>query len=74
MKNKSSATLVRFFFLLGVMSLLLAGIAASQTQEGEALKASEETMATAGKTGSPTIPPIDAALPATFETASFGLG
>lgn len=74
MKKKNSGTLVRFFLLLGVMSLLLAGIAALQTQAGDDLKAGEETMTTADTTESSTIPPIDAAQPAVFETASFGLG
>jgi len=56
------------------MSFLIGCSPTKATQDNQALKTKEGSMSLAYKTESPTIPPIDAAVPSKFETASFGLG
>ncbi|MFO7712925.1 hypothetical protein [Desulfosarcina sp.] len=61
---------------MGMVSLLWAGSSAVGAQAGQGSTTKEAAMNLALKTetDSLAIPPIDAAAPAVFETASFGLG
>lgn len=63
-------------FFTGIFFLLLACSPTMDSQVGQESKTTEAAMNLALKTetDSPVIPPIDAAAPAVFETASFGLG
>jgi hypothetical protein len=74
MKKRSCADVIRCLFLLGLMSFLMGCSPTTGTQANHASKTKEDSMSLAYKTGSPAIPPIDAAVPSNFETASFGLG
>jgi len=62
--------------LLGTASFLIAVYTLMTTHAEHASDTKEGTMSLAyqTETKSPGIPPIDAAAPAVFETASFGLG
>ena len=63
-------------FFLGMLSFLWACSPTMDSQANHESKTTEATMNLAYKTEteSSAIPPIDAAAPAVFETASFGLG
>ena len=63
-------------FFTGILSLLWAGSPMMDSQAGQESKTTEAAMNLALKTetDSLVIPPIDAAAPTVFETASFGLG
>ena len=63
-------------FFMGMVALLWTGSPTAGTQAGQESKTTEAAMNLALKTTTdrPAIPPIDAAVPAVFETASFGLG
>ena len=63
-------------FYLGMLSFLGACSPAMDSQTNHEAKTMETSMNLAYKTetDAPAIPPIDAAAPAVFETASFGLG
>jgi hypothetical protein len=74
MKKKSCANIIRCLLLLGVMSFLMGCSPTKASQENHASKTKEDSMNLAYKAESPTIPPIDAAVPSKFETLSFGLG
>ena len=76
MKKTSGVNLIRYLLLLGVMSFFTSCSPTMDTQADQASKTKEESMRLAHEieTGSQMIPPIDAAAPKTFETASFGLG
>jgi PBP1b-binding outer membrane lipoprotein LpoB len=73
MKKKSGVNLIRYLLLLGVMSFFTS---CSQTMDTQATQSKENAMNLAYKTEKESleIPPIDAAAPMNFETASFGLG
>ena len=76
MKKRGCTTGVWCLFFLGLLSFLWA---CSQTMDSQANHESKTTEATMNlaqeiETDAPAIPPIDAAAPAVFETASFGLG
>lgn len=60
--------------LLGILLLVMGGTAMVKAQGKNGIKAMDNTLVRADKTGSLAIPPIDAAAPSTYETASFGLG
>lgn len=74
MKMRCCLTIIRSVLLLGAMSLLVGGTAAVPTQASNDKKAEEDSMLPAHTIQSPVIPPIDADVPANFQTASFGLG
>ena len=76
MKKRSGAYIVGCLFLLGVIFFLMGGSPTMTPQTSHASKTTEGSMNLAYKTESESsqIPPIDAAAPAVFETASFGLG
>ena len=74
MEKRSGVTIIRSVFLLGVMIFLMGGSPATAAQASHESKEKQEPMGIANKTESSVIPPIDAAVPAHFETASFGLG
>ena len=74
MEKRSCVNIIRCLFLLGVMSFLMGGSPTTATQANNGSKAKEGSLSLAYKTESPAIPPIDAAVPSNFETASFGLG
>jgi hypothetical protein len=75
MRKRYFAKIIRCLLLLGVASFFI-GVFLMKTQAGPASNTKEGTMGLAyqTETKSPGIPPIDAAAPAVFETASFGLG
>lgn len=74
MKKRSCANIIRCLLLLLMMSFSLDGTVMAAMQANQGSKANEDSMDSAYKTKSPAIPPIDAAVSATFKTASFGLG
>jgi len=76
MKKRSGLIAVGCICLLGVAAFLMGGFLMTTTQTSHASKTTEDSMSLAYKTESESsqIPPIDAAAPAVFETASFGLG
>lgn len=76
MKKRNSMYVIGFTFLLGITAFLMGGFPTLTAQTSHASKTTEGSMSLAYKTESvsPQIPPIDAAAPAVFETASFGLG
>ncbi len=76
MKKRCCTTGKGCLLLVGILSLLLACSPTMDSQAGQDSKTTEATMNLALKTetDSPAIPPIDAAAPSIFETASFGLG
>lgn len=74
MKKRSFARVVNTALLRGILLIIIGGTAMVQAQGKNGSTALEGSMVTADKTESLAIPPIDAAAPTTFETASFGLG
>ena len=76
MKKRSGAYIIGCLFLLGIISFLMGDFPTMTTQTSHAAKTTEDSMDLANKKEpeSLQIPPIDAAAPAVFETASFGLG
>jgi hypothetical protein len=76
MKKRCCTTRLSCLFFLGMMSFLWACSPTMDSQANHESKTTETAMNLAHKieTESPAIPPIDAAAPAIFETASFGLG
>ncbi len=76
MNKRSRTDIIRCLLLLGVMSFLLGGSPTMGKQANRASKTKEGSMSVAYKTETEfsKIPPIDAAAPSVFETASFGLG
>ncbi len=74
MKTRSFMSVIKTSLLLGIMLLTMGGTATVLAQGSNKSKTIEGSLATAFKTESPAIPPIDAAAPADFQTASFGLG
>jgi hypothetical protein len=76
MKKRSRGIIIGCLSLLGMMSFLLNGSLTRETQANRTQKTKEGSMSLAYKieTELSKIPPIDAAAPSIFETASFGLG
>jgi hypothetical protein len=76
MKKRCCTTGKWCLFLLGILSFLGACSPTMDSQANHEAKTTEAAMSLAYKTetDAPAIPPIDAAAPAVFETASFGLG
>jgi len=76
MKKRSGAYIFGCLFLSGVMSFILGGFPKMTSQASHASKAAEDSMNLAFKTETESrqIPPMDAAAPSVFKTASFGLG
>ena len=74
MKKRSCANIIRCLLLLLMMSFSLDGTVTAAMQANQGSKAKGDSMDIAYKTESPVIPPIDAAAPVNFKTASFGLG
>ena len=68
MEKRPCFNIIRCLFLLGVMWFLMGAFLTT------AIQVNESSMSFAYETESPMIPTIDAAVPANFETASFGLG
>lgn len=76
MKKRDFTNIIRFLFLLGVISISL-GVAHLMTARADPASDTKEVsmkLAYTLKTKPAEIPPIDAAAPPVFETASFGLG
>ena len=76
MKKKSFTYIIKFLLLLGVLSIL-PGAAQLMTTRADPTSDTKEgsmNLAYTLETKPAEIPPIDAAAPAVFETASFGLG
>jgi hypothetical protein len=74
MEKRSCIHIIRCLFLFVVILLLMGWPPITSVQANPVSDAEENPMELAQKTESPTIPPIDAAAPSKFETASFGLG
>ena len=74
MKKRSCVNIILCVFLLGVMPFIMGCSPTAATQANHGSKAKEGSMGLAYKTESPAPPPIDSAVPSSFETASFGLG
>mgnify|MGYP000428981848 CR=1 FL=1 len=74
MKTRGCLSEFKTSFLLVTVLLIMGGTATLMAQEGNEVKAMAGSLLTASKTESPAIPPIDAKVPADFQTASFGLG
>ena len=76
MKKRSFKNIVGCLMLLGIVSILSACNELMTTQADSNSNTREGSMNLAYKpdTGPARIPPIDAAAPAVFETAAFGLG
>ena len=74
MTEKSFASVKNIPLLLGILLLMMGATAMVKAQVKNGSKAMDNSLETTYKNFSLAIPPIDAAAPATFETASFGLG
>ena len=74
MKSRSCVSILNLSLLVGTMLLITGGAAMIKAQGNDGSKAMEGSLVKAYKTDSPAIPPIDAAAPSIFKTASFGLG
>ncbi len=74
MEKRSLIVAFKTTLLLVTVMMIIGNTALANTQGKIDLKDMENTVVTSYKTESLTIPPIDAAPPSTFETASFGLG
>ena len=75
-KIRNFTNIVKLLLLLGAISILL-GVAQLMTTQADPVSDTKEgsmNLASALETKPAEIPPIDAAAPAVFETASFGLG
>jgi len=76
MKIRNFTNIIKLLLLLGVIWILL-GVAQLMTTQADPVSDTKEgsmNLAYTLETKSAEIPPIDAAAPAVFETASFGLG
>ena len=76
MKKRNFTKIIKLLMLLGVISILL-GVAQLMTTQADPVSNTKEgsmNLAYTLETKPAEIPPIDAAAPAVFETASFGLG
>ena len=68
--------IIRYAFLLGLIWIIVGCSQTLENQTTQTAQSKEDKMSLAYKTENESyeIPPIDAAAPAHFETASFGLG
>ncbi len=76
MKKRNFTNIIRLLLFLGVISILF-GVAQLMTTQADPVSDTKEgsmKLAYTLETKPAEIPPIDAAAPAVFETASFGLG
>ena len=76
MKKRKFANIIKLLMLLGVISLLL-GAAQLMTNQADPVSDTKEgfmNLAYNLESKPAEIPPIDSAVPAVFETATFGLG
>ena len=76
MKKRNFTNIIKFLLLLGVISIFL-GVAQLMTTRADPtshIKEGSMNLAYTLETKTAEIPPIDAAEPGVFETASFGLG
>jgi hypothetical protein len=76
MKNRNFTNIIRSVLLLGFIAILLGVVQLMTLQAGPASDTKEGSMNLTStlETKPAEIPPIDAVAPASFETASFGLG
>jgi hypothetical protein len=74
MGKRSLTVALRTTLLLVIVSLTSGSAAPAKTQEKSDSKNMENSLVASYKTEAPALPPIDAAAPSTYETASFGLG
>lgn len=74
MEKRSFVNVIICVFFLGMMTFLMGCQPTTATQANPDSKTKEGSMNLAYKIETQTIPPIDTAAPATFETASFALG
>ncbi len=74
MKNRSFTRVLSSSLSVAIALLMIGGIAMMHARGTSSTKTMEGSLVTADKTQSLSIPPIDAAAPAAFKTASFGLG
>jgi len=74
MKTRNWYNIIQCLFFLGGMAFLLGCPSTTATQANNGAMAKEDSINPIAKYQSPAIPPIDAAVPSNFETASFGLG
>lgn len=76
MKERNFKNSIRWLLILGVISLILGVTRLITTQADNESNTKEGSMNLAYKleTKAPEMPSIDAAVPAAFETAAFGLG
>ena len=74
MKNRSFTGVMSSSLLLAIALLVIGGTAMIHAQGNNSTNTMEGSLATADKTKSSSIPPIDSAAPTVFETVSFGLG
>ena len=74
MKQRSLIVALPAAALLLAVLLLAGTAAAAKTHTENDSKDMESSLATSDKTEPPALPPIDAAPPSSFETATFGLG
>ena len=76
MKKRNFTNIIKLLLLLGIISIL-SGVAQLMTTQADPTSDTKEgsmNLAYTLETKPAEIPPIDAAAPAGFETASFGLG
>ena len=76
MKKRNFSNIIRLLLLLSVISILFV-VAQLMTTQADPVcdtKVGSMNLAYTLETNPAEIPPIDAAVPAVFETASFGLG
>jgi hypothetical protein len=74
MEKRNWAIVIHVLFVLGAVSLLMNCSPEMAVLESQLDSSKDKSMNVAIKTESTSIPPIDAAVPSNFETASFGLG
>jgi len=74
MEKKNLIFALNTTLLLVVLILTPNNTTLAKTQEKSDSKDMEHSQVITSQTEVPAIPPIDAAAPSTFETASFGLG
>jgi len=74
MQARSFESVIKSSLISGMILLLIGGTATLEVRGNDRSIVNEGPMDTLYETESPAIPPIDAAAPSDFQTASFGLG
>ena len=74
MQARSFESIIKSSLIIGMILLLMGGTATLEVLGNNRLIVNEGPMDSVYETESPVIPPIDAAAPSDFQTASFGLG